>query len=134
MNNQPHHSRERHIDSAALAASAIAAVLAVSLVKGPYYEGNFIVGVTLTVLILAYEISNQRTFAQTVALGAVLGLCSLLYLGYLTDRFVFHTSPDADDSNVSPMLEVYFWFVVTIIFSVLDVLWFQRRARRKRSA
>jgi hypothetical protein len=78
-----------------------ACVKMVSLSKGPFDALNFIIGVTLTILILAYEINNKRTLAQSVALGAVLGLCSLLYLGYLTERFVFHTPSNADDSKVT---------------------------------
>jgi hypothetical protein len=129
MNTQPPDLNKREIDSAALAASALAAVLAVSLSKGPFDALNFIVGVTLTILILAYEHKGSRDPLQSVALGAVLGLCSLLVLGFVIERWVFCTSLDAAESNVSHTWLVCLWLGVTILFSGIDMAWLQRSRR-----
>lgn len=127
MNTPSPTPKRREIDSAALAASALAAVLAVSLSKGPFDALNFIIGITLTILILAYECRNLREWSQSIALGAVLGLCSLLFLGVIIERWVFHTSPKAEESSVSYTILVSLWLAVTFVFSVLDIAWLQKR-------
>jgi hypothetical protein len=118
--------KKREIDSAALGGSAIAAVLTVALAKGPFDPVSFIIGVTLVALILAYELNNGRTLAQSIAFGAVLGLCSLLFLGFLVEWLVFHTPHDAPESKLSYTLIVSLWLTVAVTFVIVDIAWVQK--------
>lgn len=74
--------KHQTIDSAALAGAATAASLSVFGVPGPYIPLNAIVGLTLLILLLTYELRRYRSRSQNLAFGSVCALCSLLVLGF----------------------------------------------------
>lgn len=80
--------RDRTTDSAALAGTALAGVLAVMMEKGPYDWLNLVVGLTLLLIIFGYERDHFRTTRQSVALAAVCALCSLLIFGVLIEFYL----------------------------------------------
>ena len=74
--------RHQTIDPATLSGAAIAAALAVFSVPGPFTPMNFVVGVTLLVILFTYELRRYRNNWQNLAFGAVSGLCALLIVGF----------------------------------------------------
>jgi len=73
------------MDSAALAAGAIAAVLAVTGPKGPYDIISAVTGFVITMVLIAYELPVVRSSRQNIAFGLILSLSSLPIAGYLLE-------------------------------------------------
>jgi hypothetical protein len=70
-----------HVDPAALGGAAIAAVLAIMLTKGPYDWLNVVEGVTLVLILFAYQSNRPRNLPQSMAFGAVVALVFLPIIG-----------------------------------------------------
>jgi multisubunit Na+/H+ antiporter MnhB subunit len=118
------------VDSAALAAAALAGALSVFSAPGPYVPLNAIVGLTLLIIVLAYELRRDRTNFQNVAFGAVCGLCSLLVVGFVAEfrqanwgwDYWVDLEKDPQRSNVNYWIMLTWWFGLTVVFTGLGFL------------
>ena len=79
------------IDPAALAAATLAVAISAIAPPGPYSPIGSVIGLTVLVLILAYDVDPQRTRLQSVAFGAVCALVTVLVIGYVLE-YVFATN------------------------------------------
>jgi hypothetical protein len=112
------------IDSAALAASATAATLSILIAQGPFHPLNAAVGVTLTTLLLAYELKRCREGFQNLAFGMVCALCTLLVVGFLRELSLsgFNLSylvPEKASSLVPPWELIVYWVIFSGVFTWL---------------
>jgi hypothetical protein len=128
------------IDPAALAAATLAAAISAIAPAGPYGPIGMMIGATVLVLILAYDVDPNRNWAQSLAFGAVCGLILLLTFGFpleiasATDSVkrlrVLLKEPEADNpfSEVRPYVALLFWACSAAAIFSFDRI----RARRKR--
>lgn len=128
------------IDPAALAAATVAAAISTIAPAGPYGPVGMMIGATICVLILAYDVDPHRTLFQSLAFGGVCGLILLLTFGFPleilasktpTARFnvLFHErESDISFSEVPPYVAMLFWLLASVTVAVIDRL----RARHKR--
>lgn len=101
---------------------------------GPYSPIGSVIGLTVLVLILAYDVDPQRTRLQSVAFGGVCALVTVLVIGYVLE-YVFATNrpkrfdvlkrelPQNEDlsySEVPPYVVLVFWFGMTCGYTWLD--------------
>jgi hypothetical protein len=112
-------------DSAALAASSLAAVLSVTGQEGPYVITNLITGITLIVILLAFEIKRTRSFLKSIAMGMVIGLISWLIFGFILETILPPSKLDL--SSVSNHWLGYVWFAVTVSFALFDQVSIQKK-------
>ena len=83
--NNNHPQRLGGIDPAALAAATLSAVLSITLQDGAYTPLSFVVGITVGILIFAYDVDPYRTKMQSLAFAGVIGLISSLSIGFLIE-------------------------------------------------
>jgi hypothetical protein len=69
-------------DAAALAVAALAGALAVFSDPGPYDTMSAVTGITVLIIIVAYEHDRRRTPWQSAALAATFAFVSLLVVGF----------------------------------------------------
>lgn len=117
-------------DSAALAVSALAAVLAVSGQAGEYVCTNFAIGVTLIAIVLAFELSRPRRVFKSLAMGMILGLISWLIVGFILDKCLPESFEKVQGTKALPWMLVVTWAVVTGAFTILDRCWIQKKLMR----
>jgi hypothetical protein len=135
-------SRRGGIDPAALAAASLAAAISVIAPPGPYGPGSMVIGATILVVILAYDVDPHRTPWQSLAFSAVCALISLLVLGYplefafATDKVnrfdvLFREPPrDLGHSEVPPLAVLALWVALTSVYWGID----RRRVRKSGGA
>ena len=122
--------RESPIDSAALAASSLAAVIAISEQTGPYVSINLVTGITLLSIVLAFELRRERDWPKSMALGMCLGLCSWLIIGYAAEEILnaLDVSKRLRDGSLVQYWHLNFaWVSLAVIFFVWDQRFYQRR-------
>ena len=130
--------RDEGFDPAALAGTAVAAAIAVSINPGPYNGMSFVIGMTLLAIIFAYERGRPRNWRQNLALATVTGFVSLLLVGLFLEWWLpssrFHEVCRQADGHggscVQPWMLVTAWSVISVISFVLD-LYVQRWYRGK---
>jgi uncharacterized BrkB/YihY/UPF0761 family membrane protein len=135
--NEPK-KRSGGIDPAALAAAALAAAISTIAPSGPYGPASMVIGITILLLILAYDVDPHRSRAQSVAFSAVVALIALLSLGFPMEC-VFAAHPmarlhvllkeipqdkDLPMSEVPPLAAIVLWMLITIV-----LYWRDRRRR-----
>ena len=76
-----------HTDIAALSAGVIAVVVTLFVTPGEYSIFNFIVSFTLIVIILAYVWPEKRSWLQSLAVAAAIGLSFMTIVGYLGEAW-----------------------------------------------
>jgi hypothetical protein len=122
-------------DAAALAAATFAAALTTFAEPGPYDLFSFVIGITLLLVLWAYERNRSRDTLQSIALGAVAGFVSLMILGpvleYVLGGFSLkgkcvgvgeggQCGPGEYDTNVDDLWLVAAWFLVGVFVSLWD--------------
>jgi hypothetical protein len=75
-------TKYQSIDSAALAAAATAAVITLLVDPGPFVPMSIIIGLTLLLFLLGYELRRMRNLWQCFAFGAACAFCGLLVVGF----------------------------------------------------
>jgi hypothetical protein len=123
-------------DAAALAGAALAAVFAVFLQVGPYDALEFILGLTLSVILIAYQRNIKRDFWQSLAISMTFGFCILLIAAPLIEGFLSRFSDcqeiyaETEDSCVTTPHLVITWFTAVIVTFASDKLFIQRTLSR----
>ena len=133
LGNQP---REESIDSAALAGATIAAVLAVVIPKGPFDVMSIPIGLTLVMIILAYEGRRpRRRVARRLAFAASTGFSLVLVIGPMIELWLHHgdirlflEGGQESEGLVKPWMNAAAWFALGSSVFFLDRRW-QRRWR-----
>jgi hypothetical protein len=77
-----------HTDIAALSAGVIAVVVTLFVTPGEYTVFNFIVSFTLIAIILAYVWPGARSWLQSLALAAAIGLTFMSIVGYVGEAIL----------------------------------------------
>jgi hypothetical protein len=133
--------RRGGIDPAALAAASLAAAVSVIAPPGPYGPASIIIGLTMLLVVLGYDIDPDRTRRQSLAFSGVCALISLLVLGYpleilwatsKLERLLVMLKERTDDHNYSevpPIFVLSLWLVLTAVFYSFD----RRRSALKAS-
>lgn len=111
------------IDSAALLAAALAAVLVLLLARPDFGLLTTAGGLTLLFVLFAYDQEGRRTIFQSLAFSAVCGFCLMLVSG-----IIFRYSLDQSNSGLSGSArETYFeirlsavWAFTTILLWAID--------------
>ena len=123
-----------NFDAAALSGATLAAVVTVYIPKGPFGWISGIVGLVLLLILVSYESERPRTQLQSLALGAVCGLSSLLIVGLVAELIISHGSLSGIiggngelESQVSDNLLPAIWPFVSLLFFAFDRLYLQRR-------
>ncbi|MEH3085474.1 MAG: hypothetical protein PGN26_02825 [Xylophilus ampelinus] len=80
--NEVQLKRHGGIDPAALAAASLASAVATLAQSGLYTPVTTVLGVTILLLVLAYDVDPNRTKFQSVAYSCVAGLTTLLAAGF----------------------------------------------------
>jgi hypothetical protein len=122
------------IDIGGMAIASIVAVLALLVAPGPYSIFSAVIAITLTVIVMAYGLSQPRPrVIQSIAFGMMLGLCLVPLFGFIDESWQFHgLPPEYDEATKGPTSRVQsFWLVIlwlltTAVFCAID-LW-RRRA------
>lgn len=116
-------NRRGGIDPAALAAASLASAISIMAQPGPYTQLSLVVGFTILVLIMSYDVDPQRTFFQSVAYSSVIGLTIALASGYPLEALMrTNNLCDPKDSAVSDLAITAIWILFTCIFLTLDRL------------
>lgn len=120
------------IDPAALAAATLAAAISTIAPAGPYGPVGVMIGATILVLILAYDVDPNRTPWQSLAFAAVCALILLLTLGYpleiasATDKgarfgaLLEERKQDNPYSEVKPYVALLVWAGATLVGYLVD--------------
>lgn len=123
--NQTSNSQNKRvggIDPAALAAASLAAAVSTLAQTGPFTTLSVVFGITITLIIFAYDVDADRTFSQSIAFGCAAGLPIALGLGY-----VFQSCED-----LLPEFFLNHYLAIVWLEASLIVLFFELfRARRK---
>ncbi len=75
------------VDAAALLAAAVAGALAVIFARGPLDPLSSVIGLTLLLVLFAYDREGYRTVFQSLAFSAVCGFCVML-IAVVVFRFI----------------------------------------------
>ena|SRR5689334_22262537 len=81
------HNPSSHTDIAALAAAVVAVTVSLFLDEGLYGLISLIVSLVLIVIIVAFVGPNKRTFFQSLALAASLGLAAIPGVGFIIETY-----------------------------------------------
>jgi formate hydrogenlyase subunit 3/multisubunit Na+/H+ antiporter MnhD subunit len=127
--------QEGPTDSAALAGATMAAVLTVVIPKGPFDSFSIPIGVSLAVLVCAFELHRRRTAAKSLAFATALSFPLLLIVGPFVEAarqgwtlsFFFHGGNEAD-GRVEPWLLTLVWVVLAVLVYAVD-----RKGQRRRA-
>jgi hypothetical protein len=135
------------IDPGALMGTALAAFLALILASGPWRALSVILGITLTLLLLAsyrvesWEVRPETALVRGAALGAVAGLCVDLIVAYPMQEWWArrhfpgcHRSPDVDGCFAHHTTDALWlpWLVVfTIVSAMFLYCWWRRQPGRR---
>jgi hypothetical protein len=113
-------------DIAALAAGVVAVSVSMFVAPGPYDLNGMMVGVTLLFVLYGYVWSKSRSLAQSVALGAVVGIIALPIIGFAAEFLLAAATPPAPNaaptSRVPGCLLLAVWAVSGISCAALDRL------------
>lgn len=105
------------IGPAALGSAMLAGALALMLLPGPFTWLTSVGGVTLLLILLAYDQEGHRSFFQSLAFSAVVGFCVVL-----ASVIVFQLSMGitAADKRFSEEWMPLIWAAATAIFCGID--------------
>lgn len=108
------------VDSAALAAAALAATVALTLLPGPFAWMASIVGLVLLLVLFGFDQEGFRTVFGSLAFSAVCGLCLAVACGALLQllgaRGEVHLANAQWQTEWLPLL----WVFATLLFWALD--------------
>jgi hypothetical protein len=139
-------SRVGGIDPAALSAATLAAAISAIAPAGPYGPVAMMIGATVLILILAYDVDPHRTQPQSMAFGAVFGLIFLLTIGFPleiafsvnpSERFSAIFSEIKNDhaySEVPPYVAFLVWLSSGLFVLFIDRRRVSRAKAKKNSA
>jgi ABC-type Mn2+/Zn2+ transport system permease subunit len=133
MNEETNSTGQSTGDAAALAGAALAAVFAVFLQVGPYDALEFILGLTLSVILIAYQRKIRRDSWQSLAMSMTFGFCVLLIAAPLLEWSIRPSETcqvvyaETDDSCVTTLNLVTIWFAAVIVTFAVDKLLLQPR-------
>lgn len=118
------------IDPAALAAASLAAAVSVLAPEGPYKPLGAVIGLTIAMLIFAYDIEPVRTGWQSLAFSMVVSLVLCLVFGYVVEciqAWIF--VPTSSQTQVPDLSVALFWFCFSYVLWAVD-----RKRTRKTKA
>lgn len=117
--------RRGGIDPAALAAASLASAVSTLAQSGPYTLVTSVLGITILLLVLAYDIDPHRNWFQSVAYSCVSGLTTLLAVGYLLELIFVWWAPQEGTSAVPQWVHGVLWVLLSLAY-----FWHDKRARR----
>ncbi|MDT3443215.1 MULTISPECIES: hypothetical protein [unclassified Pseudofrankia] len=136
-------SQEAGIDPGALMGTALAAFLALILASGPWRALSIILGITLTLLLLAsyrvedWGIPRETAIVRGAALGAVSGLCADLIVAYPLQEWWArrnfagcYQSQDIDGCFAHHTTDTL-WLPWLVVFVTVSGIYFHRWRRRQ---
>lgn len=132
------HQKNNPIDSAALAGTVVAAILATSSQSGPWYPSDGAIGLTLLIVLMSYELERPRKKLQNVAFGMVCSLSTILIVGFITEfwlsGFNWHywvelEKPNPAISRVNPWYIGTWWCVLTVVFTGVGIRYARSNAK-----
>lgn len=118
-----------------MGAAALAGALAVFIEPGPYNWLNGVTGITVLLIVVAYEIHRRRTRMQSLALAAVCAFVGLLVVGLGRELYIggwelkgVCLEPTGCklheyDSTVSDEFLAVAWSILVGIMFVSDRIW-----------
>ncbi len=118
------------MDSAALAGTIVAGVLATSTQQGPWDPSSGAIGLTLLIVLLAYELERPRRGLQNVAFGMVCSLSAIMIVGFITELWLSgfnsqywveleRVNPPA--SRVNPWYVGGWWCALSVVFTGVGI-------------
>jgi hypothetical protein len=123
-----------NIDPAALAGAALAATITLFVAPGPFVPLTAIIGTTLLLILLSYELRRPRTFFQCYAFGSVCAFCGLLAVGFGIEGWRVHWSVEEwerlmnlEESCVEFWDLTLAWVILMFVFSSLG--WICRKRK-----
>jgi hypothetical protein len=126
-----------NFDAAALAGTTLAGSLTVFMEPGPFDLLNAVVGLTLFLILLAYERKRQRDFLQSIALASAAGFTVILAVGTLLEWLCaegllvgIQGAADAGDSSVPTTWLTAVWGLALAAITLTDRFVFQRKVRQ----
>ena len=124
------HHQSNPMDSAALAGTIIAGVLATSVQEGPWMQSNGAIGLTLLIVIMAYELERPRRGLQNLAFGMVCSLSAIMIVGFVTEfwlsgfnsqYWVVLERVDPQTTRVSPWYIGIWWCALSVVFTGVGI-------------
>ena len=121
------------MDSAALAAGAIAAVLAVTGPKGPYDIISATVGFVIVLVMIAYELPVKRSPTQNWAFAFILSLATVPITGFVLELILtairhemsfidfFNGRPESSNSDTAvPRWAIFLsWILLSFVYRII---------------
>jgi len=108
-------------DAAALAGATLAAAVSNLMGTGPFDWLSGILGVSLLLIVLAFEGPRGRSPLQTVAFSAVTALAALLPVALVLEHIVPDSGPGRnEDGRLGPGLLVTGWIILGIVVCYVD--------------
>lgn len=109
------------IDPAALAAASLAAAVSVLAPEGPYKPLGAVIGLTIAVLIFAYDIEPERNGWQSLAFSMVVSLVLCLTFGYAVEALRAGSFvPTSGGTQVPDLWMVGIWGGCSILLCIFD--------------
>lgn len=124
------HHQSNPFDSAALAGTIIAGVLATSTQEGPWELSDGAIGLTLLIVLMAYELERPRRGLQNVAFGMVCSLSAVMIVGFVTELWLsgFNSQywielerANPPTSRVSPWYIGIWWCTLSVVFTGVGI-------------
>jgi hypothetical protein len=104
------------IDPAALAAASLASAISTIAQPGPYTLVSLMVGATILILVLAYDVEPKRSSFQSLAYSAVVSLTAVLAIGYPLELFYSTLSGNQSESAVPQVASFILWLIFSLFF------------------
>jgi hypothetical protein len=116
------------IDSVALLTAVVAIALAFAVAHGEFGYLSSIGGLTLLLVLFAYDRQGYRSGWQSLAFAAIAGLCVALASGFGFSLFL--KAPEASAHDFYDKWLALAWLVATFVFTTIDRVRMSSRAPR----
>jgi hypothetical protein len=107
---------ESKTDAAALGGGVVAVAMSMFADPSPYDLFGFIVGLTLLSLIVGYIGHHARSWGESIAIAAVLGIVAVPIIGYLAEA-------GTAESSFGDKITTVAWITVGATALVIDRVW-----------
>lgn len=115
--------QKSHVDSVALAASALTATFALTLLSGPFAWMGSIIGLIVLLVLFGFDQEGYRTVLGSLAFSAVGGLCFAVACGAILERLAANGEVHLANGQWQTV-----WLPLTLAFATA-VLWAIDRSR-----
>jgi hypothetical protein len=135
-------TRNTSIDPAALGAATAGAIIALIVTPGEYGLFSLMFGLSLTLVLVAYEVGKVRSCLQSLAVASALGLSTLPIVSFffellwklkIPEGCTNEGYPNTRDSCVPEEVQFVAWCVITFAWFLVDryFVWRSRQAHRE---